>query len=178
MSAWIKRFGLHLAAAVGATGIFVAAAAVGASQTRQQVAAVTEVVPVVRTRTPPPQRKPTVVATPTPGPPRPTPTAVPAAPAAPATGGEPTSAPAADKVVPERSLAGTIKDVLPDGLDVLGVGGREWHVVPAPGALIRLNGKAAKLDALHPGDSVVILGQAQPGQGARFLAHAITAKTK
>ena len=46
MSAWIKRFGLHLAAAVGATGIFVAAAAVGASQTRQQVAVVTEVVPV------------------------------------------------------------------------------------------------------------------------------------
>jgi hypothetical protein len=33
---WFKRFGLHLAAAIGATGVFVAAAAVGASQTRQQ----------------------------------------------------------------------------------------------------------------------------------------------
>jgi hypothetical protein len=65
-----------------------------------------------------------------------------------------------------------------DGLDVLGVGGREWHVVPAPGALIRVNGKPAKLDALQAGQKVVILGQAQPGPGARFLAHAVTAKTK
>ena len=38
MSAWLKRFGLHMAAAIGATGIFVAAAAVGANQTRQQAA--------------------------------------------------------------------------------------------------------------------------------------------
>ena len=39
MLAWLKRFGLHMAAAIGATGIFVAAAAVGANQTRQQVTA-------------------------------------------------------------------------------------------------------------------------------------------
>jgi hypothetical protein len=61
---------------------------------------------------------------------------------------------------------------------VLGVGGREWHVLPVPGALIRLNGKGTKLEALQVGQSVVILGQAQPGPGARFLAHAITAKSK
>jgi hypothetical protein len=58
---------------------------------------------------------------------------------------------------------------------VLGVGGRTWSVEPAPGALIRLNGKVAKLDSLQPGDAVVILGQAQ-SPGPRFLAHAITAK--
>src|SRR3977135_2121548 len=54
-SAWFKRFGLHLAAAVGATGIFVAAATVGASQTRQQVASVApaEVVSVTATARPP-----------------------------------------------------------------------------------------------------------------------------
>jgi hypothetical protein len=68
--------------------------------------------------------------------------------------------------------------VEPDGLDVLGVGGREWHVVPVPGALIRLNGKAVKLDGLQAGQTVVILGQAEPGPGARFNAHAITAKSK
>ena len=49
-------------------------------------------------------------------------------------------------------------------------------VVPVPGALIRLNGKAVKLDSLQPDDQVVILGQAQPRSG--FLAHAITAKRK
>jgi hypothetical protein len=81
-------------------------------------------------------------------------------------------------VNPERSLAGTIQGVEPDAIDVLGVGGREWRVQPAPGALIRLNGKAARLDALQPGDSVVILGQAEPGPGLNFLAHAITAKNK
>ena len=81
-------------------------------------------------------------------------------------------------MVPERSLSGTIKEVLPDGLDVVGVGGREWRIVPAPGALIRLNGKAAPLDTLQAGDGVVILGQAQPGPGGRFLAHAITARRK
>lgn len=87
--------------------------------------------------------------------------------------------PASAKVVPERSLAGTIKAVLPDGLDVVGVGGREWQVTPAPGALIRLNGKAARLDGLQAGDTVVILGQAQAGGGGtRFLAHAITARRK
>lgn len=83
-------------------------------------------------------------------------------------------------MVPERSLAGTIVSVLPDGLDVMGVGGREWRVSPTPGALIRLNGKAAHLDAVHVGDTVVILGQAQARDGAlyRFLAHAITARRK
>jgi hypothetical protein len=67
--------------------------------------------------------------------------------------------------------------VQPDALEIVGVGGRVWRVEPAPGALIRLNGKTAKLDALQPGDGVVILGQAQPGRGLRFLAHAITAKS-
>ncbi|HTD76952.1 MAG TPA: hypothetical protein VK898_04885, partial [Chloroflexota bacterium] len=65
-----------------------------------------------------------------------------------------------------------------DGIDVLGGGGREWHVAPAPGALIRLNGKATRLDGLQAGDSVVILGQAQPGRPGQFLAHAITARRK
>jgi hypothetical protein len=79
-------------------------------------------------------------------------------------------------VVPERSLAGTVQDVLPDAVDVLGVGGRTWRVTPAPGALIRLNGRGAHLDELKAGDTVVILGQAQPKQ--QFLAHAITAHRK
>ena len=147
MSAWFKRFGLHLAAAVGATGIFVAAAAVGANQTRQQTdVGATPIATVAR-----PRRLPVVVATPTP-----------------VTGAA---------VRPERSLAGTIQSVGPDSLQVVGVGGRTWTVEPAPGALIRLNGKAAKLDSLQPGDGVVILGQAQPRPGLRFLAHAITAKS-
>jgi hypothetical protein len=82
-------------------------------------------------------------------------------------------------VAPERSLAGTIREVLPTGeLMVQGVGGRMWRVSPAPGALIRLNGKAAPLDALHADDTVVILGQAQRGAGNPFLAHAITARRK
>jgi hypothetical protein len=239
VSAWLKRFALHLAAAVGATGVFVAAAAVGANQTRQQVADVTEPIPpIVRTHTPTAQRKPTVVVTPTPAAiapadatqPQPTsqpaseglaattPTAVPtqlqptprSKPQAAATPtqppppqSQPTQPPppqtpptqpqtqtqtqtrpaphattTPDKVLPERSLAGSIKAVRADEIDVLGVGGHEWHVAPVPGALIRLNGKAAKLDALQVGDNVVILGQAQPGPGARFLAHAITAKSK
>jgi hypothetical protein len=143
VSAWLKRFGLHLAAAVGATGIFVAAAAVGANQTRQQVAA------------PPPA---TVVQ------PAPRPTARAGAAAAPT------------RVAPERSLAGTVQAVTPDVVDVLGVGGRLWRVTPAPGALIRLNGRAARLDALQPGDTVLLLGQAQARQN--FVAHAITARRK
>jgi len=65
-----------------------------------------------------------------------------------------------------------------NGFDVMGVGGREWHVIPTPGALIRLNGKAARLDALQAGDTVVILGQAQAGPGNPFLEHAITARRK
>jgi hypothetical protein len=69
---------------------------------------------------------------------------------------------------------------LPNGVEVIGAGGREWRVIPAPGALIRLNGKAARLDTLEAGDSVVVLGQAQTGQGPgnHFLAHAITARRK
>ena len=151
MAAWFKRFGLHLAAAVGATGVFVAAAAVGASQTREQAASVSTPAAEVRTRTPAARPKPTVVA------------------ASPTSGA---------KINPERSLAGSVKDVQADGIDVLGGGGREWHVVPAPGALIRLNGKATRLDGLQAGDSVVILGQAQPGRPGQFLAHAITARRK
>jgi hypothetical protein len=135
VAAWLKRFGLHLAAAVGATGVFVAAAAVGAHQTREQTAP-PPVATVVRTRTP----RPVVRA--------------------------------------ERSLAGTIKDVQPDSLDVVGVGGREWRVEAAPGALVRRNGKTAKLEALQPGDRLVVLGQAESGPGLRFLAHAITARAK
>jgi hypothetical protein len=151
VAAWFKRFGLHLAAAVGATGVFVAAAAVGASQTRQQAPTVATPAAEVRTRTPPARPKPSVmVATSTPG----------------------------EKVNPERSLAGTVKEVQAEGIDLLGAGGRDWHVVPAPGALIRLNGKAAPLEALQAGDNVVILGQAQAGRPGRFLAHAITARRK
>ena len=161
--AWLKRFGLHLAAAIGATGIFVAAVTAGASQTRQREAATAPTaVASIQPRTPAARPKPSVVlATPTPR------TTAPA--------GGPTPS---EKVVPERSLSGTIKEVLPDGLDVVGVGGREWRIVPAPGALIRLNGKAAPLDTLQAGDGVVILGQAQSGPGGRFLAHAITARRK
>ena len=83
-----------------------------------------------------------------------------------------------ERVVPERSLAGPINAVRGDVIEVLGVGGREWQVEPAAGALIRLNGKTVRLDALKVNDGVVILGQAQPGPGAHFLAHAITAKSK
>jgi hypothetical protein len=54
--------------------------------------------------------------------------------------------------------------------------GRELRVSPVPGALIRLNGKTVPLEQLQPGDSVVILGQAQAGSNTRFLAHAITAR--
>jgi hypothetical protein len=152
MSAWIKRFGLHLAAAVGATGIFVAAAAVGATQTRQQVANISS---------------PTAVAT------RVRPARIPRPNVAPVASPTPARA-----VRPERSLAGTISQVEPDAITIVGVGGRTWRVVPDPGALIRLNGKAAHLDALQPGNTVVILGQAEAGRGLNFLAHAITAKSK
>ena len=131
MSGWLRRFGLHIAAAVGATAVFVAAATVGASQNRDPA-------PVSVTQ------------------------------------------PAASPVVPERSLRGTIREVSADSIVVLGSGGREWRVTPAPGALIRLNGKTAKLDALRAEDSVVILGQAQRTRppSNSFLAHAITARRK
>ncbi|MBV9323374.1 MAG: hypothetical protein JO352_06265 [Chloroflexi bacterium] len=169
MSAWLKRFSLHLAAAVGATGVFVAAVAVGANQTRQQTEiSQPPVATIVRPRPPSGQRRPTVVvATPTPQSPPST-----------STPADSAGQPAGAAVRPERSLAGTIQSVGADSLQVVGVGGRTWTVEPAPGALIRLNGKAARLDALQPGDGVVILGQAQPRPGLRFLAHAITAKAK
>jgi hypothetical protein len=159
VAAWLRRFGLHLAAAVGATGVFVAAAAVGASQTRQQADLPPPVATIVRPRSPDEARRPTVVvATPTPDAQSP-----------------PPQRPAA-AVRPERSLVGTVQSVGANSLQVVGDGGRTWTVQPAPGALIRLNGKAAKLDALQPGDGVVILGQAQPRPGLTFLALAITAK--
>jgi hypothetical protein len=44
--------------------------------------------------------------------------------------------------------------------------------------LIRLNGKAARVDNLQAGDAVVILGQAQSGPRNGFVAHAITARRK
>jgi hypothetical protein len=183
VSAWLKRFGLHLVAAVGATGVFVAAAAVGANQTRQQTdISVTPIATIARPRQGLGARQPTVVVA--------TPTPQSSAGSAPAADAPPTATPApqtqpltprqrvGNAVRPERSIAGTVQSVGPDGLQVLGVGGRTWTVEPAPGALIRLNGKAAKVDALEPGDRVVILGQAQPGPGLRFMAHAITAKAK
>ena len=196
MSAWLKRFGLHLAAAVGATGIFVAAAAVGATQTREQTGVAPPTVTLAASRTPRESSEPSRPAaagigsagvTPTPGAGAdgatpPTPLLGSGGPTPPVSAGGIPSA-AAPAVSPERSLAGTIQEVAPDGqgeLLVLGVGGRTWRVAPAPGALIRLNGKSARLDALQPGDKVVILGQAQVRQrgqvGNGFLAHAITAR--
>jgi hypothetical protein len=82
--------------------------------------------------------------------------------------------------MPERSLSGTVKEVQPNGIEVVGAGGRDWRVAPAPGAQIRLNGKPVRLDGLQVGDSVVVLGQAQAGQGRsnQFVAHAITARRK
>jgi hypothetical protein len=186
VAAWLKRFGLHLAAAVGATGVFVAAAVVGASQTRQQTDLPPPVATLVRPRLPNGERRPTVVvATPTPqgsggavaaNQPASDAGAQQSSETSPAAQGPPAQRPAA--VRPERSLVGTIQSVGATSVQVVGVGGRTWTVEPAPGALIRLNGKAAKLDALQPGDGVVILGQAQPRPGLTFLAHAITAKAK
>ncbi|MBV9547027.1 MAG: hypothetical protein JOY61_21880 [Chloroflexi bacterium] len=147
----MRRFGLHLAAAVGATGIFVAAAAVGAHQTQPSGAPAAVVSPVARSpvaRPTPEQREPGAVAQPTPTP----------------------------ALGPERSVAGTIRELQPDAIVVQGVGGRVWRVEPAQGALIRLNGKTTPLDTLAAGDAVVILGQAESGPGGRFLAHAVTAR--
>jgi hypothetical protein len=134
VSAWLKRFSLHLVAAVGAVVIFAVAVAVGAVAT--------------------------------------TPSSATAQPTAASVSSRPRATPV---LRPERSLAGTLTQVDGDVLVVTGRGGRTWRVQAAPGALIRLNGKSARLDALQPGESVVILGQAGPG--SRFLAHAITAKT-
>jgi hypothetical protein len=79
---------------------------------------------------------------------------------------------------PERSLAGKISSIGADGVTITGPLGRQWHVTPAAGALIRLNGKGSSLGELAAGDTVVVLGQAQPGPGNRFLAHAIAARRK
>lgn len=156
--AWLKRFSLHLAAAVGATGIFVAAAAVGASQTHEQAPAVHSGTQAAsRTRTPIARRTPTPVVLPS----------TEEASTAPA------RAPSA--VAPERSLSGTIRKLGPDGLLVVTVRGHDRPIRPDPGALIRLNGHATHPDSLQPGDRVVILGQAQ---GKEFLAHAITARRR
>src|SRR5262245_52677592 len=118
---WLGRMGLHLAAALGATSIFLGAAAVGASQTRQSAE-------VVASPTAPPER--------------------------------PRAAAQARAVRPERSVAGTVREVRPDLLIVAGPRGQEFRVVPAPGALIRLNGKSTQLENLQADDRVVILGQA------------------
>src|SRR5262249_41098552 len=60
----------------------------------------------------------------------------------------PAASPAARTPVarPERSVAGTIRSVDGDALVIQGPRGREFRVTPAPGALIRLNGKSSKLD--------------------------------
>jgi hypothetical protein len=121
-----RRFGLHLAAAVGATGIFVAAVAVGAQQNRPQSAPIT--------------------------------------------------ASTAQRVVPERSLTGTVREVSPNTIVIQMARGRQWRVTPFPGALIRLNNRQVALDALQVGDRVVILGQQQDRES--FKAHAITARRR
>ena len=70
MSTWLKRFGLHLAAAVGATGVFVAAAAVGAYQAHPRTTPTVQVSPGV-VRSPVPRRTPeAAAATPVLGPER------------------------------------------------------------------------------------------------------------
>ena len=168
MSAWFRRFGLHLAAAVGATGIFVAAAAVGASQTRQQAAECGSTpAAAVWTRTPrcsasrrsssprPPARPPTDHRTGgrvrrRRG--RRAATATPPASTAP-------TAPA-QQVVPERSLAGSISAVSlltasTSSASAVANGGQS-----GPGPCIRLNGKAARLEALAAGRQS---GDSRPG---------------
>ncbi len=132
---WSKRFGLHLAAALGALGVFVGAAAVGANQYR---AAPSAPPPVVRA-----QR----------------------APAAPA------GVPANQR---ERSLVGVVQSASSDELVVHSLAGREWHVHPSAGALLRLNGRGTTLENYAPGDRVVVIGVAQPRDS--FVAHAVTGR--
>ena len=136
--AWLRRLGLHLAAALGAVGIFVAAAAVGAHAGRPDLGTL-----LGQARPP----------------------AVTASIATPGRG---------LRIAPERSVTGTVREALPDGLVVDTARGQELQVRPAPGALIRLNGKAAPLGTIQAGDRVVILGQVQAR--GRFVAHAITAR--
>jgi hypothetical protein len=130
---WLPRAGLHLAAAIGATGVFLAAAVAGA----HQVSVPGTPGAVTSQQAPPPTRT--------------------------------------ARVIPERSVAGTVRETRPDGVLVETLRGQELQVQPAPGALIRLNGKPSPLDSLQAGDRVVILGQAQP-RNRVFLAHAITAR--
>jgi hypothetical protein len=139
---WIGRFGLHLAAALGATGIFVAAAAVGASQTR------------------PPDPDPVAVVSPTPA-------------ARPGLGQLLTRR----NAVPQtRSMVGTVREVRADEIVIANLRGLELRIRPAPGALIRLNGRNSKLDALQAGDRVTVLGQAQARD--LFMAHAVLARRR
>jgi hypothetical protein len=137
--AWLRRLGLHLAAALGAVGIFVAAAAVGAHAGRPDLG-------TLLGQARPPAVTAQGTATPGRGP----------------------------RIAPERSVTGTVREALPDGLVVDTARGQELQVRPAPGALIRLNGKAAPLGTIQAGDRVVILGQVQAR--GRFVAHAITAR--
>jgi hypothetical protein len=133
---WFKRLGLHLAAAIGALGVFVAAAAVGANQYRAGPSAPPP--PVVR-----PHR-------------------VPAA---------PTGVPGNQR---ERSLVGVVRSVSADEVVVDSLAGREWHVRPSAGALLRLNGRSTPLENYAPGDRVVMIGVAQTRDS--FAAHAITGR--
>jgi hypothetical protein len=151
---WLGRFGLHLAAAVGATGVFVAAAAVGAHQ-YQQAGALANPPPLVR-----PQRAPR---------PADAPQAAPSPSAAPSPA--PRTVPANQQ---ERALSGVVRSVDEGELVLEGPAGRQWHVRPAAGALVRRNGKAAPLSDIQVSDRVVVLGVAQ-GRDA-FMAHAITAR--
>jgi len=149
---WWRRFGLHLAAAVGATGIFVVAATVGAHQQSGAVAGAV----VVGTARPLPSPTPVTVR--------------PAAPAPPGSARTGASAPAQ-----ERSLAGTVQAVDADGLTLVTPQGRAWRVRPAPGALLRLDGKTIHaVDDLLVDDHVVVLGVAEARD--RFMAHAVTAR--
>jgi hypothetical protein len=140
--AWVRRFGFHLAAAVGATGVFVVAAAVGANQT-QNAAMIPASAPASVTASPGPAAARRAQAKPTP--------------------------------VPQtRSMAGTVRDVSGSELELVTPRGVEQRIVPAPGALIRLNGKAAKLDALAAGDQVTVFGQSQGRE--RFMAQVVLAR--
>ena len=132
---WFKRFGLHLAAAMGALGVFVGAAAVGANQYRAGPAAPSEVVRPHRTPAPP------------------------------------AGVPANQR---ERSLVGVVRSASVDEIVVDSLAGREWHIHPSAGALLRLNGRTTPLENYAPGDRVVIIGVAESRDS--FAAHAITGR--
>ena len=141
---WVPRAGRHLLAVVGAAGVFAAAAMAGAHQT---------------TAADPSPSVATEVALQTPAP----------------ADSQAARAPRPPRTPRERSVAGSVREMRADGMLVVEtLRGQELRVQPAPGALVRLNGKASALDGLKIGDRVVILGQAQPRRV--FLAHAITAR--